>query len=184
MKEDLYKMAAHFESFTGVVTLVSNAVFHSATIYNDAYKASTDYDANQMLEFGKDLGDIVRVVLLTNGLKSPIDIALKAADTVRGIIDAAFLSILPNLVHCVDDVYVILADLGIVINDFKNGDSFHLIDGIQKVGDLLSHIPDAIKTCPKVPANALKEINFLKTKFSNPITSITIAGNVLSKHAA
>jgi ribosomal protein S17 len=64
MKEDLAIMAANFESFTAVVTMVSKAVAHSASIYNDAYKAYSDYDAHQMIDFGKDLGDIVRVVLV------------------------------------------------------------------------------------------------------------------------
>jgi hypothetical protein len=147
MKEDLNKMAANFESFTAVITMVSKAVSHSATIFNDAYKASTDYEAHQMVDFGKDLGDIVKVVLIDD-LESPIDVVVKAAEAVRGLCDSAFQKTLPNLVKCVDDVEEIIADLDVVVDDFLNGDVSHIINGIQKIGDIISHIPDAIMTCP------------------------------------
>lgn len=93
-----------------------------------------------MKEFGKELGDIVKIVLIDNEELEAVDpqkLIRKVAEGIRGLIDVAFNNRLPNLVACVDDVEEVVVDLDAVIDDFKIADISHMIDGISKIGDMI-----------------------------------------------
>lgn len=64
MQEDLQKIADNFKSFNAVVAMVTHAVTHGSDIFNDASSAATHFANHEMKDFGIDLGDIVRIVLI------------------------------------------------------------------------------------------------------------------------
>lgn len=135
MKEDLNKMKKNFESFTAVIVMVKNAVAHGSAIFDDARAAATHFSDHEMKNFGIDLGDIVRIVLVDNNkLADPVT---DAAAVVRGLIDGAFKTHIPDLADCVADAEEIVSDIAIIVKDFTDGSPMAIIHGLTTIGELL-----------------------------------------------
>lgn len=180
MKEDMKIMADNFKSFTKVLIMVKNAALHSKDIFKDAAAAVTDFNRDKR-QFGYDIGDIIRIVLMQNrAVGNPVN---DAAAAVRGIVDGAFGTHIPDLANCVGHAQDIIADISMIVEDCKKGDPLSIIHAVTLIGELLSIIPDAVQTCPQVPDSSKAEFQYLKEKFSKPLDALMIASRVFSNHA-
>eukprot|EP00345_Euplotes_harpa_P016014 CAMPEP_0168333788 /NCGR_PEP_ID=MMETSP0213-20121227/9830_1 /TAXON_ID=151035 /ORGANISM="Euplotes harpa, Strain FSP1.4" /LENGTH=332 /DNA_ID=CAMNT_0008338207 /DNA_START=12 /DNA_END=1010 /DNA_ORIENTATION=- len=151
--KDFEKIAQEFKDPKSLAIHVGKEIlFNGKSIYKDVSDSITQFETAQYEPAGEDIGDIVKILFIDEGVKGRKEVT----EFVEGFFKGSLRDDSLDIIGCIDDSNEIIDQLEKIISDFENG----LLENFEAVFldiiDLLGEIPRSVLQCENIPAEITK----------------------------
>lgn len=153
--EDMKKIIAQIKGET-IEEHKMAIIKNMGTIVKDGINFYQDIEKKNFIAAGKDIGDIIYIVLLAkSSLKDPV---IEVANFIVGFFDALGVDLkVDNIKGCISNAATIYQNIMDLVNELKGIDLKNLIKvitAIQKIVAVVQEVLADIKTCSAIPPEA------------------------------
>jgi len=143
-------MAAYFSSPEGaIIHIGKDIIVHGVDIIKEVNAAVKAFDDKNFYDFGYNVGKAGAQILL--GEEQQVENTLEdVLEVVGGVLKGAIDADFSDLDQCIDDGEGIIKDVESAVNHFKSKNINDIIAGLKDVGDILTKVEDALKTCEAI----------------------------------
>jgi len=180
----LTEMAAYFSSPEGaIIHIGKDIIVHGVDIIKEVNAAVKAFDDKKFYDFGYNVGKAGAQILLgeeqqlqqvENTLEDVLEIV---GGVLKGAIDADF----ADLDQCIDDGEGIITDVENAVNHFKSKNINDIIAGLKDVGDILTKVEDALKSCEAIEGD-FEKLKQMAAYFSSPSGALIHIGKDIVVH--